>query len=540
MAALQCEICGGRLMAKAGGIFECDSCGMQYDKTRIQEMVQEIKGTVKVEGTVEVQGTVKVDGPVKVEGGVNIESLLKRGHLALENEKWKEADKYFDEALNLNAESADAYLGRLCVKYKCSCMDMLIDKYNIGLKTDADFQIALRFLNDQAANVIHKKIQAAFDKQTNDIAPERDRVKLCQKLIAAGAYYAVGVKIDGTVLADGGTNYYGECNVGDWRDVVAVSANGSHTVGLTSYGFVTDTCSKYSVFNWENIVDVAAGHDFTVGLMDDGRVVAKGSNEYGQCDVEGWTSITAVAAGGRHTVGLRTDGTVVATGRNDHAQCDVRTWSNIVAIAANNHSTVGLCADGTVVVSAALAYNEVKSWRNIIAVSAGLHHLVGLKRDGTVVAVGYTAEGQCAVDGWRDIVAISTGEHFTVGLRADGTVVSAGYHRQGGRKTNFCNTGHWKLFDDFENIEQERADARKRAEEERIAAAKRAEEERIAAQIAAEKRAAEEKMRRKAALEQEKSALQTEMANLKGLFTGKRRKEIETRLAEIETELKGL
>ena len=47
-------------------------------------------------------------------------------------------------------------------------------------------------------------------------------------------------------------------------------------------------------------------------------------------------------------------------------------------------------------------------------------------------------------------------------------------------------------------------------------------------------------MRRKTALEQEKSALQTELANLKGLFTGKRRKEIETRLAEIETELKGL
>ena len=85
MAALQCEICGGKLMAKAGGIFECDSCGMQYDKTRIQEMVQEIKGTVKVEGTVEVQGTVKVDGPVKVEGGVNIESLLKRGWLSLED-----------------------------------------------------------------------------------------------------------------------------------------------------------------------------------------------------------------------------------------------------------------------------------------------------------------------------------------------------------------------------------------------------------------------------------------------------------------------
>ena len=76
MAALQCEICGGKLMAKSGGLFECEYCGMQYDKTRIQEMVQEIRGTVKVEGTVEVKGTVKLDGPVEVKGGATVDSLL--------------------------------------------------------------------------------------------------------------------------------------------------------------------------------------------------------------------------------------------------------------------------------------------------------------------------------------------------------------------------------------------------------------------------------------------------------------------------------
>ena len=29
-AALQCEICGGKLVGRPGGIFECDSCGMEY------------------------------------------------------------------------------------------------------------------------------------------------------------------------------------------------------------------------------------------------------------------------------------------------------------------------------------------------------------------------------------------------------------------------------------------------------------------------------------------------------------------------------
>ena len=43
-----------------------------------------------------------------------------------------------------------------------------------------------------------------------------------------------------------------------------------------------------------------------------------------------------------------------------------------------------------------------------------------------------------------------------------------------------------------------------------------------------------------AELNDEKALLQTELTNLKGLFTGKRRKEIEARLAQIEAELKKL
>ena len=51
-AALQCEICGGKLVGKPGGIFECDSCGMEYSTELAKAKIQEIKGTVKVEGTV--------------------------------------------------------------------------------------------------------------------------------------------------------------------------------------------------------------------------------------------------------------------------------------------------------------------------------------------------------------------------------------------------------------------------------------------------------------------------------------------------------
>ena len=31
-AKLECEICGGKLVGKPGGVFECDSCGMVFHR----------------------------------------------------------------------------------------------------------------------------------------------------------------------------------------------------------------------------------------------------------------------------------------------------------------------------------------------------------------------------------------------------------------------------------------------------------------------------------------------------------------------------
>jgi ABC-type uncharacterized transport system ATPase component len=85
------------------------------------------------------------------------------------------------------------------------------------------------------------------------------------------------------------------------------------------------------------------------------------------------------------------------------------------------------------------------------------------------------------------------------------------------------------LFDNYETIEEERLAAAKKAEEVRLAAAKKAEEER--------RRARQAKF---TALAKEKAALEAELPTLKGLFKGGRRKEVEIRLAAIETELKNL
>ena len=95
---------------------------------------------------------------------------------------------------------------------------------------------------------------------------------------------------DGRVVAVG-DNSYGQCNVTDWHDIIAISAGDYHTIGLTSDGHVLTTQTKEDapdsyaeISSWENIVAISAGYGFTLGLKDDGTVVAAGFSNNGQWD----------------------------------------------------------------------------------------------------------------------------------------------------------------------------------------------------------------------------------------------------------------
>lgn len=129
--------------------------------------------------------------------------------------------------------------------------------------------------------------------------------------LSAGNSHTVGLKTNGTVIAVG-SNQYGQCNTGDWSNIIAVSAGGYHTVGLKA----------------------------------DGTVAVVGDRKWGQSDVENWNDIVAIVAGTIHTVGLKSDGTVIAVGDNNKigddlntrvycGQCDTAAWNNITAISRN-------------------------------------------------------------------------------------------------------------------------------------------------------------------------------------------------------------
>ena len=370
----------------------------------------------------------------------------------------------------------------------------------------------------QNGNLTKKQENKLSELKSDDV--DREKYKIALNMISAGDDHTVALMNDGTVIANGSNNY-GQCNVTEWQDIVAISAGSCHTVGLKKNGTVVaignKNASRCNVIEWRDIVAISAGRCHTVGLKKNGAVVAVGANGDGQCNVTEWRDIVAISAGEYHTVGLKKNGAVVAVGSNTIydfsnnqkktcGQCNVFGWRNIVAISAGRCHTVGLKADGTVV---AVGDNgngrcNVSDWQDIVAISAGSYHTVGLKSDGTVVAVGWNNYGQCNVSEWRDIVAISAGWEHTVGLKSDGTVVAVGYNQYGQ-----CNVKDWKLFNSiFEEVSKKEDEKRKAALLEQ--------------------------------LPKQKAQLEQELANLKGLFTGKRKKQIKQKIAVIDNQLKNI
>lgn len=537
---LKCEICGGTLMGKPGGVFECESCGMQYSTEWARMKVEQMRGAVKTEE------------PAAAEAGVSVEALLKNGYLALEGRDWDSAKGYFERVLETDAENARAYVGLMCADMGYTKLsDMGSDMRSVrGNTPDGEVKYIPRVFENKylkkaayfADDELKRDLDLALNETQKRIGERTSRLnkykaasRLAQTSIAAGRDHTVGLKFDGTVVAAGSYDDGGQCDLSSWSEISAVAAGWNHTVGLRSDGTAAamgnNRNGKCDVAEWSDITAVAAGKDHTVGLKADGTVVATeytGTFYGGQCDVSKWQGITAIAAGASHTVGLRADGTVVAVGDNSRGQCNVASWSDIAGIAAGAYHTVGFRTDGTAVAVGDNDHGQcnVAGWSDIVAVAAEYRHTVGLRSDGTVAAVGDNGYCQCDVAGWRDIAAIAAGASHTVGLRSGGTLVAAGNNEFGQ-----CDVSGWKLFDSIDTLERERSES---AEERR----RIAEEKRLAEE---EQRRLEEERRQKIEkLTSERDALKKELSELKGLFTGKRRKELEAGIEKLESELKVL
>ena len=297
---------------------------------------------------------------------------------------------------------------------------------------------------------------------------------------------------------------------------------------------------------------------YTVGLSSNGTVVACGSNDRGQCNVSEWQDIVSIACGSSHTVGLKSDGTVIAAGDNRDGQCDVTAWQNIIAVVCGRRSTAGICADGTIVTC---GLNEelkhtIEGWKIFNDIDS-YPSLQTRKRE-------YALLESKEVEEQRKVKIYEKAQRLTKINTSQAQIEAAELFnkivdwRDASEQAARC----WQLAEEltaeetknaiYEKAVQlatfgESSYQRKAAEEfASIPGWRDADEQVELCRQAAERLARQEeeltalKNKKRANLTLEKETLQNELSNLKGLFTGKRRKEIESRLVEIEAELKKL
>lgn len=101
-----------------------------YDMGKIGFIQDLIRGVAKVLDT-EKEAPAPIKEKVVVQqssGGVNLTAQLKRGQQALEDRDWKKADEFFDRALDIDAECAEAFWGKFLAREKCNTDDSLVQK----------------------------------------------------------------------------------------------------------------------------------------------------------------------------------------------------------------------------------------------------------------------------------------------------------------------------------------------------------------------------------------------------------------------------
>lgn len=240
--------------------------------------------------------------------------------------------------------------------------------------------------------------------------------------LAISASNVVYLRMDGTV-GQGGDARAGSPPAG-LTDVVAIAAGTFYRMALKSDGTVVTWGDPPAAVpaGLVGVVAIAAGGSHFLALKADGTVTAWGSGPDGVATSPSLTGIVDVAAGAAHNLALRADGTVTAWGSNGDGQISVPAGlAGVVALATKYNHNLALKADGTVVAWGASNWGQTAvpaGLAGVVAVAAGLGQSVALKGDGTVIGWGDFAWDQIAFpDGLRNVTGIGAAARISTVLR---------------------------------------------------------------------------------------------------------------------------
>lgn len=110
------------------------------------------------------------------------ENKVKRGYNYLSDGDYIKANEFFEEALNENAEAAEAYLGRVLVSNKVKSYDEFfslnnnidVEKFLMNLKYSLDYKNAIRYSSAEEAEKLEKFRQGVYAMAYNKAKSHMD------------------------------------------------------------------------------------------------------------------------------------------------------------------------------------------------------------------------------------------------------------------------------------------------------------------------------------------------------------------------------
>lgn len=133
-APLTCDVCGGSLVLEDASCARCSGCGIEYSVDALRSKLG-----------IAASGDARPPTANQVATARDAAPLLRRARLMCEDADFKKAARLVDEALNLDPESAEAYVVALMADHRCRAESELGAVPTDSLGNSAHFKKARRF-----------------------------------------------------------------------------------------------------------------------------------------------------------------------------------------------------------------------------------------------------------------------------------------------------------------------------------------------------------------------------------------------------------
>ena len=419
---------------------------------------------------------------VQTTGGPNVAAQIKRGQQALEDRDWTAAEGFFDKALDMDAECAEAFFGKALAAARCENGQALTDrrkamepnqktKHTACERDEARIRAAVERHADIPGYYEAKSVKACFtyDERTYDSLTEgwQQRIEEEKQYWEQDRNLSRAVRYAKGPFAEELKKRRDEIE-SRLRSGLEASrkADESETARVTElYRAKLDEADRAAEDAYQSALrrrqtdyEQVLQRRKSANTSKDLKKITFELDRLGFRDIPGHAEQLQKF---KKAAAERAEAEAAENMRREKARKAKKRRIGIIAaciavfaVAAfflvtrwiipesKYRSAEALLAEGKTT-AAAMTFGEAGNYKdardrslelwNAVAdrdtIAAGVSHTVGLKSDGTVLAAGWNAYGQCDVSGWADIVAVAAGDYHTVGLKSDGTVVAVGRNR---------------------------------------------------------------------------------------------------------------